>query len=253
MKRIATALVGIPLAILITIFSPDWLFAVVIAALGAVCFDELLGLAAARLGRRPSRGVVLMGALVTASFMWGPAWVLAAIVAALLTSMIAIMAQGPSESTFAQTGIAALGILYCSTLIGFIVLLQRELVLLLFAIIWAGDSAAYYVGKSLGRRALAPTISPKKTVEGAIAGLVGSVAAAMIFGAIFLGEAPGKLMAASLVTAAAGQIGDLAESAMKRSAGVKDSSALLPGHGGMLDRLDSVLFAAPVFYWFFHA
>src|SRR5262249_7156803 len=146
-----------------------------------------------------------------------------------------------------------LGILYCAAPFGFIVWLRRELVLTLFAIIWLGDSCAYYVGRTIGRRALAPTISPKKTVEGAIAGLAGSVITGLVVGIMFLGESPAKMAAASLITAAVGQVGDLAESALKRSAGVKDSSSLLPGHGGMLDRLDSVIFAAPVFYWFFHA
>jgi phosphatidate cytidylyltransferase len=136
-------------------------------------------------------------------------------------------------------------------LFGFIVLLRRELILLLLIIIWAGDSAAYYGGRALGRHPLAPSISPKKTVEGAVAGLAASVIAGSAVGVAMLGEAPIRLLSASLVTAVVGQIGDLAESALKRSAGVKDSSSILPGHGGMLDRVDSLLFAAPVFYWFF--
>jgi phosphatidate cytidylyltransferase len=123
----------------------------------------------------------------------------------------------------------------------------------LFAIIWAGDSAAYYGGRALGRRLLAPTVSPKKTVEGAIAGFVASVAVGVIGGVYFLGEPWLNLAGISAVTAVVGQIGDLAESVLKRSAGVKDSSSILPGHGGILDRLDSIFFAAPVFYWFFNA
>jgi phosphatidate cytidylyltransferase len=104
----------------------------------------------------------------------------------------------------------------------------------------------------LGRHLLAPKISPKKTVEGGIAGLAGSVAAGVLLSYWLLAVpwAPAALI--SGCTAIAGQVGDLAESALKRSAGVKDSSSILPGHGGILDRLDSLFFAAPVFYWFFN-
>jgi phosphatidate cytidylyltransferase len=183
--------------------------------------------------------------------MWGTSWVLVVAAGALLIAMTAIALEGPSESTFLKMAVAALGILYCSVLFGFIVLLRRELVVLLLVIIWAGDTAAYYGGRAFGRHPLAPRISPKKTVEGAVAGLVGSVVVGIVVGVSIAGELPAKLLAASVVTAVSGQIGDLAESALKRSAGVKDSSSILPGHGGMLDRLDSLLFAAPVFYWFF--
>jgi phosphatidate cytidylyltransferase len=132
------------------------------------------------------------------------------------------------------------------------VLLPRELVLLLVAIIAAGDSAAYYGGRAFGRHALAPKISPKKTIEGAIAGLIGSMLVGGIAGVFFLDEPWLSVTLISALTAMIGQIGDLAESAMKRSAGVKDSSSILPGHGGILDRVDSVLFAAPIFYWLFN-
>jgi phosphatidate cytidylyltransferase len=130
--------------------------------------------------------------------------------------------------------------------------MPREQVLLLFAIIWIGDSAAFYVGRALGRHSLAAKVSPKKTIEGSAAGLIGSVVAGVI-GAFFLGESWLQVAGISAATAIAGQVGDLAESVLKRSAGVKDSSSILPGHGGILDRLDSLFFAAPVFYWFFNA
>ena len=123
------------------------------------------------------------------------------------------------------------------------------LVLFLFAVVWVGDVAAYFVGRGLGRVRFAPAISPKKTVEGAVGGLAGSLGVGALF-AVFILESrsmAGVLILAAVV-AVAGQVGDLAESALKRSAGVKDSSTILPGHGGLLDRLDSLLTAAPVLW-----
>jgi len=144
-------------------------------------------------------------------------------------------------------------VVYCSLTLGFLILIPREWIFVLFAIIWVGDTAAYYGGRALGRHLLAPQVSPKKTVEGAVAGLAGSVIAGAVGGGLVLHEPLTNTIVIAAVTAIAGQIGDLAESVLKRSAGVKDSSSILPGHGGILDRLDSLLFATPIFYWLLKA
>ena len=126
----------------------------------------------------------------------------------------------------------------------------RVAVLLLLVVIVVSDSAQYYTGRAFGRRPLAPTISPKKTVEGAIGGVVFGTLATMIGGRYVFGS---PLLLLALLGAAMsllGIVGDLFESLLKRSAGVKDSSQLIPGHGGVLDRIDSWLFAAPVYYVF---
>ena len=124
--------------------------------------------------------------------------------------------------------------------------------MLLFALVlnWIGDVAALYVGKAFGRHKLAPRISPAKTWEGSVA----SFAASLLFGFFYLTRlvpsvTPLQSIALAAVGNVAGQIGDLAESAMKRGAGVKDSGTMLPGHGGWLDRVDSSMFALPVVYW----
>jgi phosphatidate cytidylyltransferase len=125
----------------------------------------------------------------------------------------------------------------------------RNLMLLLFLVIWAGDTFAYLVGRAIGRRMLFPSISPKKTLEGSVAGLVGSLLVAWGFTRLFWQTASLKkvILLAGLV-ALFGQIGDLAESAMKRVASLKDSGSVLPGHGGLLDRVDSLLLGAPVLW-----
>jgi phosphatidate cytidylyltransferase len=121
----------------------------------------------------------------------------------------------------------------------------------ILCILWLGDSGAYFVGKAIGRRKLLPAISPNKTVEGAAGGIVASLLTGFACKSIFLPELPGvHCFFLTLAIALAGQLGDLCESSFKRIRGVKDSGTLLPGHGGMLDRIDSLLFAAPVAYYY---
>jgi phosphatidate cytidylyltransferase len=129
--------------------------------------------------------------------------------------------------------------------------LGSDLLVLLLVCVTFSDTAAYYVGSAFGRRRLAPTISPKKSWEGVVGGILGSVLGAFL-GDVWFFQAltPWHAMAVGVVVSLAGVVGDLAESMVKRAAGRKDSSALLPGHGGLLDRLDGLLVAAPVLYYY---
>jgi phosphatidate cytidylyltransferase len=122
--------------------------------------------------------------------------------------------------------------------------------LFVLVVIWASDTVAYFVGRGVGKHPFAPHLSPKKTWEGAIAGFAGSIAVAFAF-AHFLTVPLTMLLGAAAVGNVAGQVGDLLESAYKRSAGIKDSGSLLPGHGGILDRIDALILAIPVvwYYW----
>jgi len=122
----------------------------------------------------------------------------------------------------------------------------------LLVMVWTCDTAAYYVGRWLGRHRLAPTVSPHKTIEGAVAGIVGACLAAWVWGEAWSGAVhpvfPGWWLIPGLIVGGIGQMGDLFESAWKRWAGVKDSGHWLPGHGGVLDRIDSLIFSAPFYY-----
>lgn len=149
-----------------------------------------------------------------------------------------------------------LAIFYPSLLIAHFILIRKLdngvfLVFLVFLIAFAGDTAAFYVGRNFGKRKLLPNVSPGKTVEGALGSIAGSVAAAFVFRHFFLPEiSPFHLAVMSIAANILGQAGDLCESTLKRSSGLKDSGALLPGHGGILDRIDSLLFIGPTVYYY---
>ena len=256
MKRVLTAAVAIPVTILIILVFPPVFFAFAVAVLSAMAIDEFLSLADKRGIGRPGRWFLAPAGLISFAFIGGADWVLT-VLACTAIAVLTIAVFSPSlETALARVGMGLGGAVYCSLTLGFLVSLRvsmpAEWTLVLLGIIWVGDTAAYYCGRAFGRHLLAPVVSPKKTVEGAVAGLLGSVVAGAALGAWLLREPWTSLIIVSALTAIAGQLGDLAESVLKRSAGVKDSSSILPGHGGILDRLDSLFFAAPVFYWFFN-
>jgi phosphatidate cytidylyltransferase len=180
----------------------------------------------------------------------------------LMTSVVVIgalaVASGrPGPAVLRDAAASVLPIAYLGLPLGALAAVRmvsgREAVALLAAVIVVSDSAQYYTGRALGRRRLAPAISPKKTVEGAIGGVVFGTIAMSVGGRwVFTAASPPIWMLALLGAAVSllGIVGDLFESLLKRSAGVKDSSNLIPGHGGVLDRIDSWLFAAPAYYVF---
>lgn len=151
-------------------------------------------------------------------------------------------------------GIASVGFVYCGLFSAFATDLLRlsngpVWLVGLMVIVFSGDTFAYLVGRFFGKAKLLEPVSPKKTIEGAFGGLIGSCFAGVAYGIFFLpGRPAGTLLVLSLVTGAFAQIGDLFESLLKRVADVKDSGAIMPGHGGILDRIDGLLFAAPVYY-----
>ncbi len=157
-------------------------------------------------------------------------------------------------TVIAQLGITLLGFFYLPLLLSVLAKLRAlesgvEWVFFVLALVMIGDSAAYFVGSAIGKVKLYPAISPNKTVEGALGGLVGSLLAALMFSNLFLPELGyGPVILVALIVGVFSQVGDLFESMLKRSCGVKDSGTMIPGHGGLLDRLDSLLFAFPAAY-----
>jgi phosphatidate cytidylyltransferase len=162
---------------------------------------------------------------------------------------LVLLSRTPLDETLESLGVLAFGLPYFAVPLACIYRLHQNdpwLVLLLLAVVWLGDTAAYYVGRRFGHHKLAPTISPQKSWEGAVAGFVAGLLGAALWGIWRLGRLDPALLLVAGATAAAAQIGDLVESMLKRGSGVKDSGHVLPGHGGLLDRCDALLFAAPV-------
>jgi len=171
-------------------------------------------------------------------------------------AMLVFVSRRPLSQALGDIGISTSGLVFValplSALVRIegIILFGRQLLLFTLVFIWVGDTAAYFVGRWFGRTPMATLVSPRKTWEGAAANLLGSLAVGIIFARWLHLDARSMVMMAGLGNIA-GQIGDLLESAYKRSAGVKDSGTLLPGHGGVLDRIDALVLAAPVVWYYF--
>ncbi|HEY1159846.1 MAG TPA: phosphatidate cytidylyltransferase [Terracidiphilus sp.] len=266
MKRILTALVLIPIVLVLVFLGPRWAITLVTAGVAVLAAWEYLGLAE-RGGAKPPRiaVVVAIAALFAGNFEY-PAQT-ADIFGVLSLGLLVYCTFGSKvEQVMPDAAISVFCILYVGLTLLALPALREEtngpsLVTFLLCVIWAGDTAGLYVGRLWGRHKLAPALSPNKTWEGTLGSLAGSLLAA---GAL-LGLADwlaqwnsAKLsypedvwywLLLAVVVNVAGQVGDLAESALKRSAGVKDSGNLLPGHGGVLDRIDALLLAAPVLWY----
>lgn len=260
LRRVATALVALPLLLALLFFAPPAAFVTLAAAVLIQGMRELLDLLAAA-GVRPSRWACWLALAAffvdAASAQAGgpPLWPLGVVVAG-------VSALGRDDHRAALAGAAAawLGAAYLGGLGGSIAALRLLApsedgawrVVLLLASVMAADTSAFFVGHALGRRPLAPGISPGKTVEGALGGLFGGALGALAVRHLGMPSLPSFDAAALGVTVAAlGVCGDLIESRLKRWGGAKDSGSVFPGHGGVLDRLDSLLLSGPALYYYF--
>lgn len=258
--RELTGLVGLPVLIWLVGWAPGWAFDLFMVAVAGVALWELLSLGQAKgyVVRRVLSEVLLV--LLLATFIFPQVSVEAAVFLTLLTIPGAwIFSREDLETALPGGAVSILGILYVGMASGAVLRIHSdfvvgpELIFFLFITVWAGDTFAYYTGKNFGRRKLVPRISPKKTVEGLIGGIVGALVGAAVAHWTFFGEMPlHHALICAAILATAGVIGDLVVSAWKRSAEVKDTGSILPGHGGILDRVDSLLFTAPLLYtyWF---
>ncbi len=271
--RVVVAAIGIPVAVLV-VYLGGWALVGMIGVIAVLACLEFYRLAETK-GVRPLRG---LGAALAALFVVmamlarteGPdaaRFGTLLIVGALVTATLSIWRVGVAGQPLLSVSATLTGALYTGALLSFAVFLRYlpghesawHGAALLFAPIlltWASDTFAYFVGRSLGTRKLIPSVSPGKTVQGAVGAIIGAVVTGMAYSLLLasfstyqLSVVQGALL--GLAVSVVAQIGDLAESLFKRDAGVKDSGRLLPGHGGALDRFDSLLFALPLGYYFF--
>lgn len=267
MKRVLTALILAPLVLALVFFGPMWLITLVVAAVAMLAAWEFLALTEHR-GARPPRIAVLaaIAALFAGNYQW-PDETLTLFGLLCIVLLVYCTFASPVERALTDATSSVFALFYLGlTLIPLPMLREAtngpSLLAFLFLTVWAGDTTAMYAGRMLGERKLALNLSPNKTWAGAIGSVVGAVAVAGILLGLssyleqwnsvklsFADEAWWYWLLLAVVVNVAAQVGDLAESALKRSAGVKDSGTLLPGHGGVLDRIDALLLAAPVLWY----
>ncbi len=255
-QRELVALAAIPVLAATIIWLPAWVFLVILGGAVAVACDELLNMgrcAGFVVGRWLP--IALIVVVMAVSWAYGPNALAAAAVAVLVILPTVRLANPRApEGSLGGVAVESMAILYLgatTACLGWLRLWPGDptgvkLILFFLVCIWVGDSGAYYVGKNFGKHKMSPRISPNKTFEGLAGGVLTTfVAAAAAAWALDLGLAPVHVAALAAILAAAAPLGDLVESLFKRSSGVKDSSTLLPGHGGLLDRTDSLIYAAP--------
>lgn len=258
MKRWATGVVAVPILIGIVGYGPEWMFALLIALATLVGMAEYNRMVFGAGFWWEKTETLATAALILIAVASGNGVLLTAILsfavmAILMLNLLRIDDQGLE---MIRVGKVMLGIMYIPLLMSHFILIRQTSsgVLWIFFILvlaFSGDIAAYYIGRAMGKKKLLPKVSPGKTVEGAIGLVVGSVAGCLLFRQLFfpLLSVPHAVIL-GLVGSIAGQLGDLCESALKRAAGVKDSGVILPGHGGILDRLDCLMFITPFVYYY---
>ncbi len=277
LRRLAVAAIGIPLALFVLVRG-GWLLAVFVALLAGIAAREMNALAAARgirvfgwMGIVGTAAMVLLAGWTRAFTLWAP-WAIGLLLTVFfLASAAALKRRRPEDRPLLASSLTVVGVLYWGGCFSFAIFLQnfpvgqewpqpdlpyRGAVLLAFplAITWTADTAAYLIGSLFGKRKMMPDVSPGKTVEGGVAGLSVAFLVGAFMGWVFLRIHPDPVRAAllggflGLIMGFITQLGDLIESLFKREAGVKDSGSLLPGHGGILDRFDALIFTLPVTY-----
>jgi phosphatidate cytidylyltransferase len=250
-KRIITAAIIIPLAYAYVMLLPPVFFTALLCAGAALGVHEFYTMYGVKGPLKPA-GTAL-GAIIPASAHLAGGVLDYLVASFIVLATLRLFTRKDPSSALREAAPVVVGLIYIPALLGFQTGLRAMgpgWIIFLYATIWGADSAAYYIGKGFGRRKLYESMSPNKTVEGAVASVLGGALSALALKVLLSIPIPyGQVVLLGLVTGTVTIVGDLVESMFKRDAGVKDSGTLLPGHGGILDKIDGVLFAGPVLYW----
>ena len=256
MKRLITGVLAIPLVLGIVLYgSPLLFFGFAVAVVLVACYEYFSMISNMGVEGFPVEGAVLSFMLLL-GFYLGTPLLFAALLPVILFSTW-FFRENNVKVALDPIAYTVLGVFYIAGLGGYFLLIRNleggsHMIVFILLLIWAGDAAAYYGGRSLGKHKLMPLVSPNKTVEGAIANVLGTLLAAVIANFWFFQEfSLTHCLIVAFICGIIGQFGDFSESLIKRNCRVKDSGSLIPGHGGFLDRIDSLLFAAPAFYCYY--
>jgi phosphatidate cytidylyltransferase len=263
MKRVITAAVLIPLVLLLLLKGSFLLVVIATTLVAELATWEYISIADSHGSRLPRVLLLITIAVLLAATFREPSLILPAIGLCSIALLVVCSFRSPLERVLPDTAFSVFGLLYCGLTMATVPLVWLQpdgpsLVVFLFCIVWTGDIAALYVGRNFGRTKLAPRISPNKSWQGTAASLVASllIAAALVAlagklppGTLHYGGPLAHWLGLAVILNVFAQVGDLVESAIKRGAGVKDSGVMLPGHGGILDRIDALLLAAPALWY----
>lgn len=265
-RRIVTAIVAVPILLWLLFEGPAIGWLTLLTAAAAISLYEFYEITLSKEDVGVKSVGIALGTLLVPTIYFAPntdTVIVTVVVAVLAVLFAALFSFGELGRSTALASCGVLGVLYVGVPVACLALLHSDpetgvaelgpqWVLLALAVVWAGDTGAYFSGRFLGRHKLAPRVSPKKTIEGSIGGVAASVGAAFLV--VYLTPielSTQHVLILAIPAAVLGQLGDLFESLIKRASGVKDSGTIIYGHGGMLDRIDGLILAAPYFYFFY--
>ncbi|MZG31156.1 MAG: phosphatidate cytidylyltransferase [Nitrospinae bacterium] len=258
MKRVISGVIAIPLVLGIVLYGSPLLFFGFVALIVLVASYEFFSMISNMgVDGFPVEGGVLCLLILTGFYLGEQYLMLCALLIPIVLFATWFLRENDVKLALDPISYTVLGVFYTAGLGGYFLLIHKleggnQMIVFLLLLIWLGDAAAYYVGKNLGKNKLMPTVSPNKTVEGAIANVLGTLVAAVIASYWFFEEfSLTHCLIVAFLCGIIGQFGDFSESLIKRNCRVKDSGSLIPGHGGFLDRIDSLLFAGPAFYCYY--